>query len=640
MEASLATQLETSDSLRFRTGAAMLTRLGSEQLKDEITAVIELVKNSYDADATSVLLELRNVNAEQRLVIQDDGTGMSRDDLHAKWAFLATENKVTEDRSRVFLRKRLGQKGVGRFATEKLGSQLVLRTRVDGQESVYQVMFNCGELKGERELGDYEFPVRIKRPEAYEPTHGTTIEIRGLRIDWKKSKVEKLRNQLATLIDPETTATDFKIRFVTPWKELNGLLENPLRGSETHSVEFEISSASEEKVTLCDDNGLRIETRTIDPPNFGPIRGKLRYFGRGLRTSERGRGGDPEVDWNMGIRLFRDGCRVRPFGEPGPEGDWLQIYRARYVGGSRFRLKPHYLEGSIHISKEFNPRLRDTTSREGLVEDDYFAAFVGYLKERLSQLSELVRVEELREERARTQERYKKALEPLTAGLNEVRSEEYRAAVESADKKVRIAFAKPEIIFEIRNAHWECLDCSDSWKVPRETTPTICRQFSVSRDGKPTNKPGCGSRNIRRKENVSREGPQTPNNVGLLEDVISGTSAYPGGIQLKPQIDWAMGENDEEAEVRPERRELAINGRHKAFCAANMLDGTEIAEGTPLEELRAVAALTIHVVDAAAHAWGRWHYMQHGSQFESYLSHYAELKQACISKISAATAAG
>ncbi len=130
----------------------MLTRLGSEQLKDEITAVIELVKNSYDADATSVLLELRIVNGEQRLIIQDDGTGMSRDDLHAKWAFLATENKVTEDRSCVFRRKRLGQKGVGRFATEKLGSQLVLRTRVDGQESVYQVMFNWGELKGEREL--------------------------------------------------------------------------------------------------------------------------------------------------------------------------------------------------------------------------------------------------------------------------------------------------------------------------------------------------------------------------------------------------------------------------------------------------------------------------------------------------------
>src|SRR6266852_2793555 len=75
----------------------------------------------------------------------------------------------------------------------------------------------------------------------------------------------------------------------------------------------------------------------------------------------------------------------------------------------------------------------------------------------------------------------------------------------------------------------------DSWKAPRETVPTFCRQFSVSRDGKPTNKPGCGSTNIRRKENISRENPQPPKNTGLLEDVISGAAAYPSGIQLRPQ---------------------------------------------------------------------------------------------------------
>ncbi len=623
------------DSLRFRTGAAMLTRLGSEQLKDEITAVIELVKNSYDADANYVLLELRNASDGQRLIIQDNGTGMSRNDLHSKWAFLATENKLSEDRSLLYRRKRLGQKGVGRFATEKLGRKLVLRTRTEGQDSVYQVSFEWDELRGERELGEYAFPLRMKRADAYEPTHGTTVEIRGLRTEWKKSKVEKLRNQLATLIDPETTSTDFKVRFVTPWQELNGFLENPLKGNETHSVEFDISPLGEETIIFRDENEERIEKRSAITPGFGPIRGRLRYFGRGLRTSERGRGGDPDVDWNMGVRLFRDGCRVRPFGEPGPEGDWLQIYRARYVGGSRFRLKPHYLEGSVHITKDSNPTLRDTTSREGLVEDDHYFALVEYLKARVSQLSELVRMEELREERAQTQERYKKALQPLTAGLNEIRSEEYRAAVQAEDKKIRTTILRPDHTLEIRNAHWECLDCQDSWKAPRETVPTFCRQFSVSRDGKPTNKPGCGSTNIRRKENISRENPQPPKNTGLLEDVISGAAAYPSGIQLRPQIDWEMGENDEEAEVRAERRELAINGRHKSFRAANMLDGTEIAEGTPLEELRAVAALTIHVIDAAAHAWGRWHYTKNGSQFDSYLSRYSQLKEACISKIPA-----
>ncbi len=585
------------DSLRFRTGAAMLTRLGSEQLKDEITAVIELVKNSYDADANYVLLELRNASDGQRLIIQDNGTGMSRNDLHSKWAFLATENKLSEDRSLLYRRKRLGQKGVGRFATEKLGRKLVLRTRTEGQDSVYQVSFEWDELRGERELGEYAFPLRMKRADAYEPTHGTTVEIRGLRTEWKKSKVEKLRNQLATLIDPETTSTDFKVRFVTPWQELNGFLENPLKGNETHSVEFDISPLGEETIIFRDENEERIEKRSAITPGFGPIRGRLRYFGRGLRTSERGRGGDPDVDWNMGVRLYRDGCRVRPCGEPGPEGDWLQIYRARYVGGSRFRLKPHYLEGSVHITKDSNPTLRDTTSREGLVEDDHYFALVEYLKARVSQLSELVRMEELREERAQTQR--------LTENCRQ-----------NVGTVSRCAF-------------------QDSWKAPRETVPTFCRQFSVSRDGKPTNKPGCGSTNIRRKENISRENPQPPKNTGLLEDVISGAAAYPSGIQLRPQIDWEMGENDEEAEVRAERRELAINGRHKSFRAANMLDGTEIAEGTPLEELRAVAALTIHVIDAAAHAWGRWHYTKNGSQFDSYLSRYSQLKEACISKIPA-----
>ncbi len=79
----------------------------------------------------------------------------------------------------------------------------------------------------------------------------------------------------------------------------------------------------------------------------------------------------------------------------------------------------------------------------------------------------------------------------------------------------------------------------------------------------------------------------------LLEDAMAGTPAYVGGIQLRPTIDWEMGENDDEAEVRPDRRELAINGRHPAFRTADLLDGRETAEGTDFESLRAVAALTV-----------------------------------------------
>ena len=69
---------------------------------------------------------------------------------------------------------------------------------------------------------------------------------------------------------------------------------------------------------------------------FGPFRGVLRYYGQGLQKAERSRGGDADADWNVGIRVFRDGCRVRPYGEPGPEGDWLQIYRTRYLKVAAF----------------------------------------------------------------------------------------------------------------------------------------------------------------------------------------------------------------------------------------------------------------------------------------------------------------
>jgi hypothetical protein len=618
--------------LHFRTGAAMLARLGSEQLKDEITAVIELVKNAYDADATTVRVELRNGEEGQSLRIQDNGSGMTGDDLHSKWAFLATENKLRDDRSPGLRRKRLGQKGVGRFAAEKLGRELILRTKVEGQAKLLQVRFNWDDLRGDHELAEYRFPIKYKNPEPLDPPHGTRLDIRRLRLNWTRKRVEKLRAQLASLIDPDA-ATDFKILFSTSWQDLNDALKNPLPGNETHRIEFEIDGGGHETTTIFSNGAPTREVKDLEPPSFGPIRGRLRYFGKGLTKNEASRGGDASLDWNMGVRLFRDGCRVRPYGEPGPEGDWLQIYRNRYLKGSRFRLKPHYLEGTIHISKDENPQLRDTTSREGLDANEHYAAFVDYVQDKVAALSELLREEELREERLQTQERYKKALQPVTAGLNQLGSEEYRKAVESADKEVRKGLKGEPLPLDIRNAHWECVDCGDSWKAPKDLVPTRCREFSVGRDGRPTNKPGCGSQNIRRKENVSRENPRHSNPPPPLDDVLGGAPAYVSGIQLTPVMDWEMGERDEEAEVRPDRRQLAINGRHQAFRAADLLDGNETVEGTALEELRAVAALTVHVVNAAAHAWGRWHYIRSGGQFDVFLSRAAELKAACLARI-------
>ena len=631
--ASIENLFGSEPVLKFRTGAAMPSRLGSEQLKDEITAVIELIKNAYDADASAVHIEFIEIEGDKKIRIRDDGSGMSAEDLHLKWAWLATENKLREIRSPILKRRRLGQKGVGRFAAEKLGGTLVLRTRIQGEVNVRQVTINWDEMSSERELGSYNFPIKYKKPKHFEPNHGTCLTIGGLRTNLTKNKLEKLRQLLCRLIDPEIAATDFRIFFFTPWEDLNGELKNPLPGNETHRIEFEIGAEGTESIKTSYGDKSYQSTNKVDPPSFGPLKGRLRYFGKGLPSSERARGTDPHADWNVGVRIFRDGCRVRPYGEPDPEGDWLQIYRTRYLRGSRFRLKPHYLEGTIHITSDGNPILRDTTSREGLDCSDAYRDLVEFVQDKIVQLSDLIREEEIREERRKTQQRYKKALEPLSAGLNKVHSDRYKKAVSESDQMIRRRLEKTLVISEIRNAHWECLDCTDSWKAPLDKQPTRCREYSVGKDGNPSNKLGCGSINIRRKINIQRGMQKQELEFTDFDDIIAGAAAYVSGIQLKPLFDWEMGENDVEAEVRPERRELAINGRHPAFRAADALDGSQVPEGAQLDSLQFAGALTIHVIDAASLAWGQWHYGKAGEKLDELLTHYAELKNACIESI-------
>lgn len=619
-------------TLHFRTGAALIARLGSQQLKDPFTAVIELVKNAYDADATVVTVEIREADGAQAIRVQDDGTGMTLDDLRNKWAYLATENKIREDRSPLYRRRRLGQKGVGRFAAEKLGGHLTLRTRTDGFTHVNKVQFSWDQLQADRELVEYSFPVTHTKPDNSELRSGTRLDIRDLRMRWTHSDAAKLRSQLCSLIDPDATTSEFRIRFVTPWNEQADFLANPLPGNETHKLEFSLSEDGTVTLVLSDEKQSKPERVSIGPQLFGPIRGVLRYYGTGLRRVDTARGGNAEVDWNVGVRIFRDGCRVRPYGEPGAVGDWLQIYRSRYLKGSRFRLKPHYLEGNIYVSKDGNPELRDTTSREGLEENAAFNALVGFIQDQVSALSEAVRDQEVRQERQRIRYRYEKALEPLAGGLSHCSSEAYRRSVTDADRAIRSGLRSPELQAEVRNAHWECLDCKDTWKAPKEKHPSACREYSVGRDGQSTMRLGCGSQNIQRKENVrsSNKPIAEPQSV---DEVFAGVPAYVSGVQLRPVIDWEMGENDEEAEVRPHRRELAINGRHPAFRAADLLDGNETAEGTDFEALRAVAGLTIHLIDSAALAWGTWH-CGAGGDLSTFVSKFDELKRACLGSLS------
>src|SRR3954466_453638 len=117
--------------LSFSVDARAILNLGRESIRDHTTAVIELVKNSYDADATRVDVDLYvgNMNPARRYIrIRDDGSGMSRDDIENKWLRIGYSAKRSKKISPIFGRRTTGEKGIGRISADRLGEELKLIT--------------------------------------------------------------------------------------------------------------------------------------------------------------------------------------------------------------------------------------------------------------------------------------------------------------------------------------------------------------------------------------------------------------------------------------------------------------------------------------------------------------------------------
>ena len=127
-----------SEQLTIRPYARLLTMLGDQLIKNELIALIELIKNSYDADASWVKVSFINFNADysttplSKIIIEDDGCGMNADILRNHWVNPATPEKLKRKANTPKTQKgRIlqGEKGIGRFATFKLGRKITIVTR-------------------------------------------------------------------------------------------------------------------------------------------------------------------------------------------------------------------------------------------------------------------------------------------------------------------------------------------------------------------------------------------------------------------------------------------------------------------------------------------------------------------------------
>lgn len=122
--------------LHFKFDVSTFRLLGRELITDRITALFELVKNCYDANAEKVDISFESLNPlseKSRIIIRDDGLGMTFEDIRDKWMVIGTSSKRRKKTSPApYYRIVAGKKGVGRFAVDKLGGKLVMKTKKKG----------------------------------------------------------------------------------------------------------------------------------------------------------------------------------------------------------------------------------------------------------------------------------------------------------------------------------------------------------------------------------------------------------------------------------------------------------------------------------------------------------------------------
>lgn len=418
---------------------AMLT-WGRESIKDHTTAVLELVKNSYDANASVVEIQIHNglyADLGPHIRIIDNGVGMSSDDIDKHWLRIGYSAK-RQERFTKRGRRKTGEKGVGRISADRLGAVLELRTKAKNQRpSGIRIDWKEFETPG---LDIVSVPVSeidvvsFTTPQSFRKRgtrsiasidHGTELLITQLRQEWTPNDVQDLRRHLALLMPPYDEVEEFAIFLDTDIEpSCNGPVSSPLMAAAAIEGHFELTPDGQVHTTLT--HRVRSGTRRraertsrlpfdqlIHPDQrtqlrggsaemamrLGPVSARFYFYPQNADTV-RG------LDLNLrdlrnflrtyaGVRVYRDGIRVPPYGDPDkPEGDWLALgdRKARNPAGPNrpdYRVSPYQLVGVVMIGRDLNPALVDTSGREGLVTGEAYAALRAFLLGCLMQLEHL-----------------------------------------------------------------------------------------------------------------------------------------------------------------------------------------------------------------------------------------------------------
>jgi hypothetical protein len=414
--AGSSARIARKNELTFKVKPRLFTLLGEQLIRDANLAVFELVKNAYDADATTCLVTLEHPDdeAKGRIIIEDDGVGMDENTLRNVWMVIATDFRLqqrTEDkRSKKFHRYPLGEKGLGRLSIHKLGRSIRMVTRIrNGDELVME--FDWDAIESADELDEAFVTLDMRKPQSFTGNrHGTLFEVTRLREGWTRGRLRSLYRSINSLCSPFKGPTDFEVALSAPGKEewLKGMFTAEranecalyhVRGAfEGDAASFNYTftpppgyekqlSKRKEKVSdikLQKRDGRKLTLLDLSTHEIGKVEFDFWMFDRDpsvLRAVTPDIKGLKEyLDEAGGIRIYRDGIRVYDFGEPG--NDWLNL-DLRRVNTPTARTSNNQILGTLRLDATVSSDLREKTNREGFIEneafDDFKDAVIGVL---------------------------------------------------------------------------------------------------------------------------------------------------------------------------------------------------------------------------------------------------------------------
>jgi hypothetical protein len=444
------------EKMKYKISSRATILLGRESVSKVDGAVIELVKNTYDADASLcyVCFDVEHNN----VYIIDNGIGMTKETIENYWMMIGTDNKKENFKSN---KKRIksGEKGIGRFALDRLGSKCEMYTKSDESDKLIlwktdwanfeQSGKTLDEIEAEFGYLDYSFneiiPAfirdNIKKIEEQLSENqdkkvsillnsGTMLKISDLRDNWTEKEIENIVNSMGFLLPPaenseyiiciqksisddvvlvENEITDefdyklsahfdgnvFNIALYRNEFDLNKIpselfesdrfKEYPYRKKDFEKGKFDFKYTISELLGTTDQNHID-KIKKVGSFNFNYVFMKLSlqddsrddYYYKVISKKRQ-----IWLKQHGGIKIYRDNFLVRPYGDSEADAfDWLgidarQASNPAGIGNptESWRVRNAQGQGTIFISRINNNSILDKSSREGIIENEYFKIF-------------------------------------------------------------------------------------------------------------------------------------------------------------------------------------------------------------------------------------------------------------------------